>query len=312
MTNAPLIIGIDFGGTSIKPALIQEDKIVEKLPLIITGDYSSAEAIIDEIALICKQAKQDHPEIKAIGIGVPGFVNFHEGVVNDLPNVPGWKNIPIKQILESQTNLPVKIDNDVNAMAYAEWKYGAGKNCEHMIAMTLGTGLGGGIISNNQLIRGHQFAAGEIGHMTVNMDAAPGLYNNPGAVESYIGNQPIARYMQEQYEKEGLSLSLEDCSPYHLFLKAEAGDATALRIWDHIASLLASNIASLCWVLNPQRVVIGGGTANAGDILFTPLIEKVKSQLSPVHSAKLEIVPAHFKNDAGKIGAAAIALDSLK
>jgi len=304
-------IGIDFGGTSIKPAVVAGDTIVEDLPRLVTADYDCAESIIAALAEVINKTLKNHPEIKAVGIGVPGFVDFNQGIVRDLPNVAGWKNIPMQEMLETATGLPVKLENDANAMAYAEWKYGAAKGSEHVVAMTLGTGLGGGLIINNQLVRGHNFVASEIGHISVDQDGAPGNYNNPGGVETYIGNQAITKYAQQRYQDAGHDFTLESCEPYQLFKKASDGDAIALEIWEYIAKNLATVIATLCWALNPEKIVIGGGTANAGKFLFDPLREKVQAQLSRSHYEKLQILPAHYQNDAGKIGSASIALDSL-
>jgi len=304
-------IGIDFGGTSIKSAVIVGDQIIETLPKLITGDYRTSDELLLAIGGLINEARVKYPDIYAVGIGVPGFVNFPKGIINDLPNVKGWQNVPMQEILENHTGLRVKIENDVNAMCYAEWKFGAGVGCENLVAMTLGTGLGGGLIVNNQVVRGHNFVASEIGHVTVDRKGKKGNYNNPGAVESYIGNKAITAYAHQQYMKAGVDCSVEDCEPFELFNKANEGDVIALDIWDYVADNLASVIATLCWTLNPQKVIIGGGTANAGKHLFTPVKEKVFTQLSHSHLHELQIIPAHFKNDAGKIGSAQIALDSF-
>jgi len=305
-------IGIDFGGTSIKPAVVVGSQIIETLPRLITSDYKTSDELLVALGDLILETTKKHPDIAAVGIGVPGFVNFPEGVINDLPNVKGWQNVPMQAILEKHTGLHVKIENDVNAMCYAEWKYGAGKGCENLVAMTLGTGLGGGLIINNQIVRGHNYVASEIGHITVDRNGQMGQYNNPGGVETYIGNQAITAYAQERYAEAGQNVPIEECDPLALYNKANEGDEIALGVWEFVAENLASVISTLCWALNPEKIILGGGTANAGKFLFTPVKEKVFGQLSHSHQHELQIIPAHFKNDAGKIGAAQIALDSLR
>ena len=220
----------------------------------------------------------------------------------------GWK-CRFKQKLSEMTGLPAVIENDANAMAYAEWRYGAGKGMANVVALTLGTGVGGGLILNNQLHRGTHFSAGEIGQMSIDMKGVSGHYGNLGALEKYMGNEQIAEHAVQRYAQAGRSVTAEECSPKALSEAAIAGDVVAIQIWDEIAEWLGTALGSIAWLLNPDAFVIGGGIAQAGEILFAPLKKKVASMVSSVVLKDLKIVPAYFQNDAGIIGNAALAAD---
>ena len=163
MNESPLAIGIDFGGTSVKTGVICGGEIIDLAPPIETQDFSGADEIIAAIIRTVGDLRARHEGIRAVGIGVPGFVDFERGVVFDLTNVRGWANIPLRDKLSQALGLPVSADNDANCMAYAEWKLGAGKGYKHLVCAALGTGVGGGIIANGQMVRGAKFGAGEIG-----------------------------------------------------------------------------------------------------------------------------------------------------
>ncbi|MGE9269183.1 MAG: ROK family protein, partial [Verrucomicrobiales bacterium] len=251
-----------------------------------------------------------HPKIVAIGVGMPGFVNFDEGMVHTLTNVPGWDNFPLKKVLEERIGLPVVVDNDANCMAYAEWKRGAGRGMNDLIAVTLGTGVGGGVIANGQMVRGCRFGAGELGQSSIDWQGREGHYGNRGAIEQYVGNRQIAARAVELYEQNGQSRTLSDCSPAMLSTAAYRGDEVALALWDEVARRLSTALMNACWLLNPRAIVIGGGVARAGDVLFSPLTTHLYSQMSSPFKEHLMVLPARFGNEAGSIGAAAMALES--
>jgi glucokinase len=239
------------------------------------------------------------------------LVDFDRGFVHVLTNVPGWNHIPLKQILSEMSGLPVVVENDANAMTYAEWRYGAGRGMKNVIGLTLGTGVGAGLVLNGQMFRGSQFSAGEIGQMSIHFDGKAGHYGNLGALEKYIGNVQIAEHAVQRYAQAGLHKDIAECTPKAIAEAAKVGDGIARQIWGEIADWLGSALASIAWLLNPDAFVIGGGVSMAGDLLFQPLENKVKSMLSTVVWEGLKIIPAKFNNDAGIIGNAALAGDSL-
>lgn len=302
-------IGIDFGGTSIKTGVTQGSQIIQLEEPITTTNFHDANSLIKAIADQITILYEQYPHIKTIGAGIPGFVNANEGLIYELPNVAGWNNIDFTKKLSAITHLPCFIENDANCMTYAEWKYGAGKGKEHLIGITLGTGVGGGIISNNQLIQGSQCSAAEIGQTSIDYKGIDGKYNNTGAIEDYIGNQQISQLAHQAYKNTEDYKQDNNYTPEKLTTLANNGDNIAIQLWQDIAKKLACSIVNMCWLLNPQAVIIGGGISKAGKHLFDPLKHFVYNQLAPPFRDHLEVLPAHFGNHAGIIGAAAYALD---
>ena len=304
-----LSIGIDFGGTSIKIGVVDGKEIIHEAERIDPQGWESAMALIDVLADVVKELCVKYPDIKSVGVGVPGFVDFPTGTIHNLTNVPGWKQVPLKRTMYERTGLPCAVENDANCMAIAEWKLGAGVGYEHLICMTLGTGVGGGLIVNNQMVRGAHYAAGELGQASIDYQGIPGNYNNKGALEKYVGNNQIADLVQEKYAAAGIKKDLVDCFPVNLSQYAKEGCEIALACWDEIACKIASSVASACWLLNPNAIVIGGGVANAGELLFEPFKEHLFAQLNGPFKDGLEIHKAHFSNEAGMLGAAALSTD---
>lgn len=304
-------VGIDFGGTSIKLGVCRGGELLATDEPIITADFPGPAALIGEMAARVAKLREKFPDIAAIGVGVPGLVDFDHGFVHVLTNVPGWKQVPLKTILSEKTGLPVVVENDANAMAYAEFRYGAGRGLNNVVALTMGTGIGGGLILNGQLYRGSGCAAGEIGQMSIDMAGVAGHYGNLGALEKYTGNVQIAEHAVKRYAEAHIQKTLEECTPKKIAEAAQAGDDIARQIWEDIANWLGTALSSIAWLLNPDAFVIGGGVAQAGELIFGPLKRKVQSMLSDVVWERLQIVPARFSNESGIIGNAALAADSV-
>ncbi len=311
MPDQGLTIGIDFGGTSVKIGVVNGHELIARPTPIKTKDYTSPASLIFSIASEVNRLKKEHPNILAIGVGVPGFVHLKKGMVYELPNVPGWSNVYLRDQLTEHTGLPCALENDANCMAYAEWKHGAGKGKEDLICLTLGTGVGSGIISNNRMIQGSTSTAGELGHTSIHYRGVRGTYGNNGSLEDYIGHNEITANAQRAYAEQGYAYTMEQCEPIPLEKNALNGDPIALEIWNGIAEKLACALANACWLLNPEAIVIGGGVAKAGDLLFDPLKTYISNQLAHPFCDELEILPAHFSNEAGIIGAASLARDLI-
>ena len=309
MSEKPLAIGIDFGGTSVKTGVVRGHEIIDQAPPIATQGFDRPGELMQTMIRTVEDLRVRHGSVRAVGIGMPGFVDFGKGVVSGLTNVRGWENVPLREELQAKLGLPVAADNDANCMAYAEWKLGAGKGRRHLVCVALGTGVGGGIIENGQMVRGAKFAAGEIGQSSIDYQGRKGHYGNLGALEDYIGNREIARDAIAAYEAAGITKDIEGCSPAALAEAAKLGDKIALECWDGIGRMLATAMMNTCWLLNPEAIVIGGGVARAGDLLFTPFREHLLRQLSGPFKDDLAILPAAFGHEAGTVGAAALALD---
>ena len=305
-------IGIDFGGTSVKLGVARGHDLLATAEPIPTDAHPGPNALIGAMVQRVEELRAKHPEVAAIGCGVPGLVDFEHGFVHELTNVLGWKHIPLRAILTERTGLPSIIENDANAMTYAEWRYGAGRGLRNVVAMTLGTGVGGGLVLENRMYRGSSFTAGEIGQMSVNRDGRPGHYGNLGALEKYVGNQQIAEHAVMRYAEAGITRTEEECQPRAIAESAQQGDDIARQVWAEVADWLGTALASIAWLLNPDAFIIGGGVAKAGPLLFDPLQRKVQSMLSTIVWEKLQILPAHFGNEAGIIGNAALAADMVE
>ena len=304
-------IGIDFGGTSVKIGALS-DILTDggEEPIVLeTAAYRSVDDLIGAIAASVTDISRQHEKIIAVGCGVPGLVDFERGHVHTLTNVPGWNDIALRAILEQETGLPVIVDNDANCMAYAEWRYGAALGCSNVVALTLGTGIGGGLIIEGKLYRGASFAAGEIGQMSIDHEGSTGPYGLPGILEGYMGNRQISELAAARLHERPVPAG--GWTPKAVTDLAGEGDPVAGQVWIEVAGWLGSLLASTAWLLNPDAFVIGGGVANAGDHLFKPLEEKIRGSVSSVISDGLRILPAHFGNEAGIVGSAAQAIDRV-
>ncbi len=307
MTNKPTpVIGIDFGGTSVKLAVVGGETLLTSVYRIPTQDFDNPDQLIDRIADEIAKIRLEYPGVGAIGIGVPGAVNFVTGMTYNLTNVKGWSEVPLRDIMTAKTGLPTVIENDANCMAYAEWKFGAAKGCHHAVCVTLGTGVGGGLILNDELFRGANCAAGEIGQMGIHLDGVPGPYGNTGALERYIGNRQIGEMAARVYAEKGLAPP-PDLSPEALAELALGGDTVALAVWNEVARCLGYCLMNVVYLLNPEVIVIGGGVSEAGELLFTPLREALRNTLTAECFDHLLIVPACYGNTAGILGSSAMA-----
>ena len=280
----------------------------ESLP---TTAYADAPSLLAGILAAVDGLRALNPDVVAIGAGLPGMVDTKHGLVHHLTNVPGWVNVPLRDLLSRHTGLPAVVENDANAMTYAEWKYGAGRGRTNVVCVTLGTGVGGGLILDGQLYRGSRFGAGEIGNMTIDYQGHPYVYGNFGALERYVGNYYIAERAVAHYEVAGHHRTLADCAPVLLAAAALAGDAVAWRLWEETGVMLGAALADVVWLLNPDAIILGGGVAQAGELLFEPVRRTIRERTSPVFYEQLEILPATLGSDAGLIGCGALAVDSI-
>lgn len=303
-------IGIDFGGTTIKSGLVVDGKIVHRGVPIDTQALGGPQFVVEALVNLVGQFGEHGASLSAIGIGLPGLVNQTTGIVHELTNVPGWDEVPLRKILHERTGLPVTIENDAKAMAYGEWKYGAALNGRHVVCITLGTGVGGALILDGRLYRGTNHIAGEIGHLSIDYRGRPGPYGNFGGLEEYIGNQQIATRAAERYRAAGREVALEQCTPRRLSEMANGGDVIARQMWEDLGDELGAALASVVWIVNPDTIVIGGGVAKAGELLFEPTRRSIRSRTSDIIHSMLRVVPAALGNDAGIIGSAALALEA--
>lgn len=307
-------IGIDVGGTNVKIALVDgEGKIIysNSVPTYAQMGYEyTVNNIKQAIRDLMKETNTDAKEIEGIGFDFPGQVDYKTGVVKLAPNIPGWVNVPIAQMIEEEFNIPTRIDNDVRCAALGELKFGAGKGCENFVCITVGTGIGSGLVINGQLVRGATNAAGEIGHIKLQMNGGPICgCGDTGCLEAFASGPSIVAMAQE-YLKGGKSTKFREMAgadgeitPYIVAKAAEAGDPVAKRIFEIVGTYIGMGLVSVINLLNPEKVIIGGGVAAAGDLLLDPIRKTIKERAMVVAGNSVEIVPAELGNSAGVIGA---------
>ena len=309
ITSQSLAVGIDMGGTTVKYGVVRGHEMLDEREPLPTPAFKGPKPLLRELSARIAELQRKHKGIAAIGMGVPGFADITRGYVHELTNVEGWQRVHVAKALTAGTGLPAFVENDANAMCYAEFLHGAGRGAQNMIAVTLGTGVGGGLVLGGQLYRGSTYGAGEIGQMGIDYAGRMGEHGNVGALEKYVGNREVTARARELYAKARCRVAAEDCEPRALSAAARRGDPVALKVWDEFTAHLAAGLSAAVWLLNPDRIVIGGGVARAGKILFDPLQAKLRAQLAESFRKGLKVVPAKFGNDAGMIGSAAVALE---
>ncbi len=306
-------IGIDVGGTNVKIALVNDKgKIIysNSVPTHAELGYEfTVNNIKQAIYDLLKETKLQNKDIEGIGFGFPGQIDFKNGIVRNAPNIPGWVDIPIKQIFEDEFHIPTRVDNDVRCAALGELNYGAGKGCENLICITVGTGIGSGLIVNGKLVRGASNAAGEIGHIKLQMKDGPICgCGDTGCLEAFASGPAIVA-MAEEYIKGGKSTKYREIAngnpltPYIVCEAAKAGDPVAQRIFSVIGEYIGIGMSGVVNLLNPEKIIIGGGVADAGDFLFNPIIKAIKERAMKISGETVQVVPAQLGNTAGVIGA---------
>ena len=300
-------IGIDLGGTRIKAALVAPSGKIEARADRSTDPETGPEGIADRIADLVGDLSPSGA-LAGVGVGVPG-VTTAEGTVVLAPNLH-WHNVPFKHILQDRLGLRVEIDNDANVAALAEARAGVGAGCNTLVFLTLGTGIGGGIVLNGRLHHGASFSAGEIGHMCVLPDGPLCGCGKRGCLEALAAGPAMLRYVREGLS-EGRPCALKDpdaLTPETICTAAGTGDVLSTGAVAQSARYLGIAIANLIHLLSPDVIAIGGGISAAGDLLFTPILESARARTLEGMFDSTRIFPAALGNDAGSIGAAFLAL----
>ncbi len=262
--NKPFLIGIDLGGTNLKTALLDLDgKILEKIVIDTRGGKDIVlKQIVDVIEKLLIKTGKNKSKITGIGIGTPGLVDSEKGIIRGLTNIKGFENVHMRKYVESALDIPTSIDNDVNVMAYGELKCGAGRNARNIVCLTLGTGVGGGIIIDKNIYRGSSLSAGEIGHIPVNVDGPKCICGGRACLESYIGRDRIIKRTVEKLTQGKESIipklvggDLSKVTPKIVYEAATSGDMLAIEIWRKTAQYLATALSGVISFLNPELIV---------------------------------------------------------
>ena len=315
MSVGQAVIGVDLGGTNLRTALLSANGDIldkRKEPTRAADGWKKVVArLIDNITRQREIAVQRGLHVMAVGVGAPGVIRMDKGIVVKSPNFPDWNNLPLRDELEKALRIPVTIENDANAAAIGEQWRGAGRGIDSMILLTLGTGVGGGIILNNNIWQGADGMAGEIGHMTLIPDGRPCGCGNTGCLEMYASARGIVRSYREALGMTESSQASEVTSA-EIYEAARNGNAVALRVMKDMGRLLGIGIANLINIFNPQMIVLGGGVKDAWDLFIGATHEEIMRRAFQVPAERTRIVPSLLGDDAGMIGAAAGALQKIQ
>jgi glucokinase len=309
------IVGIDLGGTNIVAGTVAEDGS-EVLGLVSqpTLPDQGADAVIGRIVKLARAsiAQARGKEIAGVGIGSPGPLDTKTGVVLLTPNL-GWVNMPLRDRVADGLGLPTTLDNDANCAIFGEWWRGAARGSDHVVGLTIGTGIGGGIVLGGQIYRGVSDIAGEFGHMTIDANGRRCKCGNDGCLEAYASGPAIAARAVEGIEAgaqtalpEYVAGDLSRITAQVVYEAAHDGDAYALEMVRDTARLLGAGVASIVNIFNPEVVVICGGVTLAGDKLFGPLRSEVQRRAFKPAWEACRIVPGVLTGTAGVYGAAAV------
>ncbi len=301
------IIAIDLGGTNLKCALLNSSLKIRAKNSFITKSFNNKQKLIcgiaETIKSFIKTQKLANNQILGVGIGLPGPVDTFKGIVHFLPNIPGWKEVGLKKILEQKTKLPVFIDNDAKLMTLAEHKAGAARKYKNVLCLTLGTGVGGGLIINDLLYRGVDNAAGEAGHLLLNEKGPLCGCGARGCLEKYVGNNRIIKDARKLF---GPKITLERVSQL-----ARQNNPQALNFWSQVGKKLGVALSGVVNLLNLEVVVIGGGVSYAGQVLFESIRRTIRLRAMRLQAKRVRIIKAQLGIDAGLIGAGYLVRERL-
>ena len=315
------VLGIDIGGTNLVVGSVAENgSSLHALGSEPTHAESGATDVLDRLVALADRTiaktRSEVPgaEILGVGVGAPGPLDTRSGIVLLTPNL-GWVNMPLRQIIHDRLGLPATLDNDANCAVLGEWWVGAARGARNAIGITIGTGIGGGLVLDGKLYHGASDVAGEIGHTTIDTEGRRCKCGNYGCLEAYASGPNIAMRAIEAVEA-GAPSSLsalvgtkQPITAQTVYEAAQQGDVLALEVVNDTAKFLGAGIANLLNIFNPEVVVVCGGVTLAGDHLFTPLRREVARRAFKPAVQACRIVPGELVNTAGVYGAARVFLD---
>lgn len=306
-----MFLGIDLGGTTVSFGVMDAEGQLHGVRDIETRQHDAPDVMLPRIAEAAKQTlKEVGKEVTAVGIGVPGPVRHREGVCVLATNLAGWVDLPVGPLLSEKIGLPVHVINDASAATLGEARFGAGQGSDDILVLTMGTGIGSGLVLNGRLHIGASERGAEVGHMTVDINDKRGSAGNVGTLESVCGRDAIVWRALRALTRGRASKITEICpdlsrlTPRHIAEAAAQGDELATGVWIETASYLAVGVINVVFTADVSRVVIAGGVAQAGDVLFEPLRRAVAARTSRLAFDARQILPARLGNNAGLIGAA--------
>lgn len=320
---ADYIVGVDLGGTNIVSLLMTgKGEIVgrdTRLTLAKEGKDKVLSQIVNSVERILEESETklgiSSKSIIGLGIGSPGPLSIKKGLVHFTPNLPGWTNVPLVDILRDKLALPIFLENDANAAALGEWWRGAGKDVDNLVLLTLGTGIGGGIIIQGEVFHGAWDTAAEIGHMIIHEGGLVCGCGKKGCLEAYASATGVIKRTLSAMREGEKSILVgavknrgENITCELVYKAAEKGDSLSRWIVEETARYLGIGIASIVNVLNPEMVILSGGMIAAGALIFKPVRKYARENALAAAIEGVEIVPAALSGNSGAIGAAATVL----
>lgn len=309
------VLAIDIGGTKLAAGVVDRDGRMLARGEVPTLANEGLEPVLSRIVGLGRELLS-RPEaaevsIRRIGVGCAGPVDIKAGLVFRPPNLPGWTRVPLTDHIQRSLGLPTILENDANAAALGEFRYGAGRGARSIVYMTVSTGIGGGIILDGKVWHGVKDAAGEIGHITVCPDGPPCGCGNRGCLEAMSSGPSIARRARAAVAsgRQTRLGAIANPTAADVVRLAQEGDAVAAEVWADAVKYLGIGVAAVITFLAPERVVIGGGVTRAGDFLFRPVREQAWERVKLVPVESVPILPAALGPDVGILGAAAVAFD---
>ncbi|TNC50425.1 ROK family protein [Rubellimicrobium rubrum] len=309
----PVAIGIDLGGTQVRVALVQGGRVLARAsePTDVAG---GPEAVLRQFARLTEKvtARADPLDIIGVGVASPGPLDSGTGTIIDIPTLPGWSGFPLRDMLTKQMRLPVVLENDGIAAAFGEWRHGAGQGLRHLVYVTVSTGIGGGVIIDDRVLRGRRGMAGHVGHMPVVLDGPVCSCGGQGCFEALASGRALGRAARAGVAScpdSRLSAEPPDIlSAQHVVAAARQGDALALRLLDDEARYLGLGFTGLIHLFSPEAVIMGGGVSQAFDLL-SPGIHSGIQERAMAAFRNVRVLKAGLGENSGLIGAAALALD---
>jgi glucokinase len=314
--NKELVLAMDLGGTNLRMASVNSSgEILYRIKRATPSDkgVSGIVQAITDLANECRQSSTSPKSVFAIAAAVPGTVNVEKGIIRKSPNIPALDNFPLTKILETKLNLKCFLENDANAAAIGECWLGASKKLQSSIYITLGTGVGGGIIIDGKVLRGIDGTAAEIGHICVEPFGAPCGCGSRGCLEQYCSATAVVRLTGEiapEYPKSVL-IKNKSLTAFDTYNAGKTGDALALEVFRRQGFYLGIGLAGLINVLNPEAIVIGGGAAAGWDLFVPEMVKQIRLRSYREPAERARIIRAEWGDDAGILGAARIAFENL-
>ncbi|MBB4227204.1 ROK family protein [Rhizobium mongolense] len=307
-----IALAFDLGGTELRAALVGDGGNLLAFASMPTLAKDGPDAVIEQIAMLAERTCSEVPDAQPLGIGIgaPGPLDPVAGILTAPPTLSGWREVPLASRLQDRLNLPVRLENDANAAALGEWRFGAGRGAASLVFVTVSTGIGGGVISDGRIVHGRRGLAGEIGHMTITSESERCLCGAVGCFEAVASGTALGR-RATALTKPGDGSALRtlshdgDVTGRHVVEAARSGDETALGLIDREARWLGIGFTNLLHLYSPDMIVMGGGISYGYDLLRKPIEATIQERAMPAYR-DVPVVPAQLGRHAGLVGAASL------